>query len=160
MRGESNPYIGILPSPDCQLQHETITENIRMQIKMTKLENFLLFTIMREEVTIEINGEKILIGYSSMYFPANHREQEQGLVFKSLRLEPIDKNQEGDIFYFQNKKKLKYGEWKNDWYLLPEYCFLNTESPLIDLYMSRKYSRKTTFDDMVEYVFRHHYWTN
>lgn len=131
-----------------------------MQIKMTKLENFLLFTIMREDVTIEINGEKILIGYSSMYFPSNRREQEQSLVFKSLRLEPIDKNQEGDIFYFQNKNMLKYGEWENEWYLLPEYCFLNTESPLIDLYMSRKFSRKTTFDDMVDYIFRHHYWTN
>lgn len=113
---------------------------------------------MREEVTIEINGEKVLIGYSSMYIPTNKREQEQDVVFKSLRLEPLEKDQEGDIFYFQNKKKFKYGKWESDWYLIPEYGFISLESPLIDFYMNASFGRDTTFDNFVECIFRQHYW--
>jgi hypothetical protein len=129
-----------------------------MQGKNLEMENFLLFIGMREEVTIEINGEKVLIGYSAMFVPTNKREQELGEVFKSLRLQPLKNDQEGDIFYFQAKKKFVNGEWKSEWYLIPEFGFISMESPLIDFYMNASFGRDTSFDNFVECIFRQHYW--
>lgn len=111
---------------------------------------------MREEVTIEINGKLVLVGYTSMVFPT--AKDFQGKVFKQLRLQPLNLNEEGDVFHFCYQEKLKYGTSEGDWFLMPGLGFINPQSPLIDLYMSDKFSRLTTLDEMVDYVFRQHYW--
>lgn len=113
---------------------------------------------MKELVSVEINGEAIIIGYSSMFIPTNKREQENNIVFKSLRLIPIKKDEEGDVFFFQSKRRFRKGGWKTDWFLIPEYGFMNVQSSLLDFYAKNYYGKDTTFDDFVEAIWREHYW--
>lgn len=113
---------------------------------------------MREDVTIEINGKLVLVGYTSMVLPTD--KDFQGKAFKQLRLQPLNMDEEGDVFFFCYKEKLKYGKSEGDWFLMPELGYINAQSPLIDFYMDERFNRLTTFDEFVELVFRHHYWND
>lgn len=114
---------------------------------------------MKEVISIEINGKPVVIGYSSMFIPTDAREQEQNHVFKLLRLRS-EIDEEGDIFFFQCKEIMKNGELVNVWYLLPEHGYISVNSPLQDLYMNRAFDRNTTFDELVEAIFRDHFWVD
>lgn len=109
---------------------------------------------MREVISFEVNGSPVVIGYSCMMAPTAFRETNR--VFRMLRLN-ADLGEEGSIFFFEFRCS-KNG--KEEWVLLPEFCFINHDGPteLIEVYEKIPHMGQTTWDEFIELVFRAYYW--
>jgi hypothetical protein len=96
-----------------------------------------------KEITREINGTELLIGYSYMTYP-NAIYKKPNKAYKMLRLVPKDEEIGGDIFFF------KYDD--DDWYLMPELSFLSIESPLelILFYQNISLTKPISFEEFVD----------
>ena len=99
---------------------------------------------MKETVLFEINGELVVIGYSSMMAPTAIREKNR--VFKMLRLNSKIENLEYDVFFFECVN--------SEWILLPEFGFINLDGPeeLMERYRKLPHLKRTTWDEFVELV--------
>lgn len=111
---------------------------------------------MREIVGVQINGELIKMGYSSMMAPTSLRETNR--VFKMMRLETREVEHEGDIFFFE----YRCSNGKEEWCLLPEFCFINLDGPaeLQNVYEKIPHLGQISWDEFIELVFRAYYWTD
>ena len=112
---------------------------------------------MKEIVGVQINGELVKMGYSSMMAPTTLRETNR--VFKMMRLVTREPEHEGDIFFFEFRCS-KNG--KEEWILLPEFGFINLDGPeeLQEVYEKIQHLAQTTWDEFVDMLFLGYYWVD
>lgn len=108
---------------------------------------------MNEIIKRVFEDREIIIGDYTTRAATSYEQRNK--VMRMLRLYHVLTGiQESDIFFFE------FNLNKNDWMLNPNLCFLNLESPRLDMFQKKNHYSNLTFDDFIEYVFEKYYKKN